>query len=161
MCLKQDGQQVVSAARQHVSRSLSQQGLGLPATLFVLVILGLLVVAITELEHSSAEGVSLSILSSRSHFAAQSGVQSALTRLLDFDATNPATVVTPGACISGFTLAYSVDGLSGCEAAVTCAMQRADVDADGAAENFFTLTSTGSCEVGEYSAMRSVEVRVR
>ena len=141
--------------------ALSQRGLGLPATLFVLVILGLLAVAITELEQSAAEGVSMSMLSTRAFYAAESGAQSGLARLFDFDTGDPNTVVNPTACIADFSLTYTVAGLSGCTAAVTCSLQRADMDADGSAEYFFTIDSTGTCDFGDTSAMRSVEVRAR
>lgn len=159
MCPDADKTEVSRLKALGESRLTTQQGLGLPATLFVLVILGLLVVAITELERSSAEGTSLSMLSTRAFYAAESGAQSGLARLFNFDVGDPDTIVTPAACNADFVLTFSVSGLQGCTAAVTCVMQSADTDADGTTENFFTIGSTGRCQSGETLAVRSVEVR--
>ncbi|MDG9670196.1 hypothetical protein ONV78_20835 [Hahella sp. CR1] len=124
-----------------------QAGLGLPAALFVIVILGLLVVAITELERSTAEGVSMDILSTRAFYAAETGAQAALGRLFPAGGAD-------NNCSVGFPdLNFTADGLTGCSASVVCLTDSAGGD------DYFTLRSTGSCGGGDETASRTIEVR--
>lgn len=144
---------------RQLSLGQQQRGLGLPATLFVLIIIALLAVAITELERSSAQGVSVSMQSTRAFYAAESGLQSGLARLFNF--VDPAIAANPTACIADFTLIFAVRGLQDCSAAITCTSQSVDKDADGKADIFFTVGSTGTCGTGDNTAVRAVEVRAR
>lgn len=128
-----------------------QTGLGLPAALFVIVVLALIAVAITELERTSAESFSFNVLSQRAFYAAESGAQVGLNRLFP-----------PGGAASDCTNAYfgtsqtyTQGGLNGCSVTVAC---RADTVG---ADTIFTLTATGQCGTGSDSAIRVIEVRAR
>src|SRR5690606_21486983 len=91
-----------------------QQGLGLPAAIFVILILALIAVAVTELEQSGVQAKTYEIMSTRAFFAAESGAQAAVNRLLPPGGT-------PAACTANFFSAnYTVAGLNGCSSAVSC-----------------------------------------
>ncbi len=135
---------------EHMS-SRRQTGIGLPAALFVIVVLALVAVAITELERSSAESFSFNVLSQRAFYAAESGAQIGLNRLFP-----------PGGAASdcnnsyfGVTQTFSQAGLQGCSVNVAC---RADTVGT---ETVYTLTATGQCGAGADSAIRIVEVRAK
>jgi len=128
-----------------------QQGLGLPAAIFVILILALIAVAVTELEQSGVQAKTYEIMSTRAFFAAESGAQAAVHRLFPPGGR-------PAACTANFFSAnYAVAGLNGCSSAVSC---REDV-ANGVSH--YTLRSTGSCNAGSGvdEVRRLVEVRVK
>ncbi len=133
----------------------NQRGLGLPAALFLIVILGLLVVAITELERTTAEGVSIGVQSARAYYAAESGAQAALVSLLPINAADPSDPADPSACPVLADINFATPGLGGCSAARECFRDEVD------GESYFTLRSTGTCGSGSEAAVRVVEVRAK
>lgn len=121
-----------------------QRGAGLPVALFIITVLALLVAGMAQLQQSSGEAVSLQIQSQRAFFAAESGAQVGVGRILD-DPDNPQ-------CFSG-TISFSNAGLDGCRVEISC---------DGTpGDEVFTLASAGYCGSGPDAASRTVEVRVR
>ncbi|WP_020406373.1 hypothetical protein [Hahella ganghwensis] len=143
----------------HVSsgliRSQRQSGLGLPAALFLIVVLGLLVVAITELERTTAEGVSINVQSARAFYAAQSGAEAALVTLFPIDEADPSNAAAPTDCPAYGTISFNAGntGLIGCSADISCFKDEVSSVA------YFTLRSTGSCGSGAEAATRTIEVR--
>lgn len=127
-----------------------QRGIGLPVALFVITVLALIVVALTDLEESSGISFSLDINSMRAFYAAESGAQVALAEVF------PAGGST-GTCasISPITKSFTSSGLNGCSATLVC-----NVDND-AGISYFTLRSTGSCGTGIDTAERVIVVRAR
>ncbi len=134
-----------------------QKGLGLPATLFLIVVLGLLVVAITELERSTAESVSINVQSARAFYAAQSAAEAALVTLFPINESDPSDAASPTDCPALGTINFADDntGLIGCSVTVECFKDEVAGDA------YFTLRSTGTCGSGGEAAIRAVEVRAR
>ena len=133
-----------------------QKGVGLPMAIFIIVILSFLVVAITQLEQRTGESVSMSVLSSRAFYAAESGAQVALAKLFPPGTDNTCTAV------DGDQYQFNQPGLTNCSATINCAVETV------AAESYFTITSTGMCglfedPVGEGipadAAQRRVQVR--
>ena len=119
-----------------------QRGAGLPVALFIITVLALLVLGMAQLQQSANESVSLQIQSQRAFFAAESGAQVGVGRILN-DPGNPQ-------CFAG-SITFSGAGLNGCRAEITC-------NPNGGA---FTLKSTGYCGSAQGGASRTVEVRVR
>jgi MSHA biogenesis protein MshP len=132
----------------YLNRIDRQQGVGLPATIFLIVILALIVLAMSDLTEDSNTGFAQDFESTRAFYAAESGAQIALNRVfvggtacndalgyLDFDAggDNP--------------------GLNNCVAQLVCR-----VDAV-AGTDYMTFTSTATCGSGLDQATRSVQVR--
>ena len=122
----------------------NQKGAGLPVALFIITVLALLVLGMSQLQQSASESVSLQIQSQRAFFAAESGAQVGVGRVLD-DPGNPQ-------CFSG-TINFSSAGLNGCRAEISCDVTTGD--------EVFTLTSEGYCGTGADAASRTVEVRLQ
>jgi len=125
-----------------------QQGIGLPATVFIIVILSLIVVAMGDLTESSNLGFGQDYNSMRAFYAAESGAQVALNR------------VFVGTQICGDTWA-DIDfdngsanpGLDNCVAELACTQN------DVTGSNYYTFTSTATCGSGFEVSTRSIEVR--
>jgi MSHA biogenesis protein MshP len=116
------------------------------SAIFLVVVVGMLVVAITGMVRTSADVFAQDVVSHRAFLAAESGVQLALNRVF--------APVGAGTCVNrNWDLASS--GLPSCQAAVSC---RAEVVAGN---SFFTLVSDGRCDVGGYVAQRRVLVRAK
>jgi MSHA biogenesis protein MshP len=122
-----------------------QTGAGLPVALFIITVLALLVVGMAQLQESSGRSISLQIQSQRAFFAAESGGQVGVKRVLA-DPSNPQ-------CFADDTLNFPTGGLSGCRADISCT----DITGDG----LFEVVSEGRCGSGQEEASRIVEVRLR
>lgn len=128
-----------------------QRGAGLPVALFIITVLALLVAGMAQLQESSGQAVSLQIQSQRAFYAAESGAQVAVARVLE-----------GGSCAAlGGPLLFSEVGLSGCRAEFACSSILLDIEGGPAEETVFDLTSQGRCGTGTDQAERTVEVRVR
>lgn len=123
-----------------------QDGLGLVSAIFLIVVVGLLVVAITRMVRTSGEVFAQDIMSHRAFLAAESGVQLGLNRVF--------APVGAGTC-ANWNWDLTSSGLPSCEATVAC---RAEVVAGN---SFFTLESDGRCDVGGFVAERRVLVRAQ
>jgi len=141
--------------RSAIKYAMHQHGLGLPAALFLIVILGLLVVAITELERTSGEGISISVQSSRAYYAAESGAQAAQVTLFPINDADPSEAAAPSACPALGVINFATAGLMGCSATRQCFRDEVD------GESYFTIRSTGTCGSGSDAAIRVVEVRAK
>ncbi len=124
----------------------AQRGIGLPATIFIITVLALIVVAMAELNQSSSQAFAQSFQSQKAFYAAESGAQVALNRIF----------VGGVACnnsIADIDFSSAGDGLQDCVADLGCNQ----VTVSGV--NYFTISSTASCGGGFGEATRSVEVR--
>jgi len=128
-----------------------QHGFGLPMALFVVTVLAIIIASMASLQSDSASGVSLQVQAHRAFYAAESGVEGALNRLLPPDGS-------PGlSCATApfFSATFNVAGLNGCSTSVTCS----SVTVSG--NDYYTLISTGTCGSGVDAAQRILEVRAR
>ncbi len=130
--------------------SKKQVGAGLPLALFIITVLSLIVLGMSQLQESSGNAVSLQIQSQRTFFAAESGAQVAVSQVL-----------ASGSCgMASSGINFSVSGLSACSAALAC--DPLPVPASGTASSpLFLVTSTGQCGIGSERAERIVEVVVQ
>ncbi|PHQ23829.1 hypothetical protein CLH62_19015 [Marinobacter guineae] len=124
-----------------------QTGAGLPIALFIITVLALLVIGMAQLQESSGKAVSLQIQSQRAFFAAESGAQVGVHRILS-QLNNGAAVSCP-ADITSFGASL---GLTSCSVEYAC-----DTVSGGA----HTLVSVGRCGTGADRAERTIEVRVQ
>lgn len=115
-----------------------QSGAGLPVALFVITVLALLVIGMAQLQESSSKAVSLQIQSQRAFFAAESGAQVAVARLIAGESCPAAPITFAGA------------GLSACSVSISCT-----------GSDTFKVVSTGNCGSGADLASRTVEVSLR
>ncbi|PSF05543.1 hypothetical protein C7H09_14210 [Marinobacter fuscus] len=127
-----------------------QAGAGLPVALFVITVLALLVLTMAQMQQAGGEAVSLQIQSQRAFFAAESGAQLAVHKVLE---ANDCSAVPA-------SLGFSAAGLNGCGAALDCESVIAPLDGAGG-NTVYSLTSRGWCGQGMDRAERTVEVRVR
>jgi len=127
-----------------------QQGIGLPATVFIIVILSLIVVAMGDLTESSSLGFGQNYQSMRAFYAAESGAQIALNR-----------VFVGGQACSNALVDIDFDsggdnpGLNDCIVELECSGDTVS------SIEYRTLISTATCGSGFEQAIRSIEVRAK
>lgn len=127
----------------------SQGGAGLPLALFVLVVLSLVAVALSELSREAGNRHGLEVNAVRAFYAAESGAQMAVHRVYP-----PAG--SGSACSAGVVgQTFAVEGLVGCRVSVDCVSQVIG------ASTFREFTSTGVCGSFQDEARRIVQVRVK
>lgn len=133
-----------------LSSKARMRGIGLPATIFVITVLALIVVAITDLTRQSAQGFSQSFQSQRAFYAAESGAQVALNRIFV-----GGTACNAALANIDFNSRGTNEGLDGCQALLSCSQITIN------STNYYTVNSVGQCGVGFEQAQRSVQVRAR
>jgi MSHA biogenesis protein MshP len=129
-----------------------QTGAGLPVALFIVTVLSLIVLSMSQLQESSGNAISLQIQSQRAFFAAESGAQVGVAKTL---ASEDCSVV------HGERMSFTNDGLQNCQSDLSCSSEEFDIEGDSLPEKVFTVTSIGQCGSGQDAASRTVEVRVR
>lgn len=134
-----------------------QSGAGLPIAIFVITVLTLLVLGMTQLQESSGASVSLQIQSQRAFFAAESGAQAGVAEVLN-DADPPAVCPSSG---SNWSISFPSAALAGCEAAIVCSSVNTPGIGGSGGDRVFSLSSAGQCGSGPDRAERTVEVRFR
>lgn len=127
-----------------------QSGAGLPIALFVITVLALLVLGMSQLQQGSGESLSLQIQSQRAFFAAESGAQVAVRDVLD--ASDCTAISSP--------LNFGAAALAGCSATLACESVTANIGGTGG-DTVYSIISTGQCGAGIDQSTRVVEVRVR
>ena len=128
---------------------LKQRGAGLPVAIFIITVLALIVIGMAQLQQSSGDAVSLQIQSQRAFYAAESGAQIAVRKVLEADSCG--AISSP--------LIFGAGALSDCSAALDCESVSAAIGGGG--NTVFTIESVGQCGAGPDGARRIVEVRVR
>lgn len=132
-----------------------QRGVGLASALFVITVMALLAVLITQLVRSNAEAIGEELNLMRAYFAAQSGIEYGLNRAFppDGDPSDCPAVSPPAvaATASLGSLTFTEQGLSLCTAEIECGTLRVT------GKNYYTLTVTGSCG----GVSRTLQVRAR
>ena len=124
-----------------------QAGAGLPIALFIVTVLSLIVLGMSQLQESSGNAISLQIQSQRAFFAAESGAQVVIADLLKAADGDPLSVTG-----SEEVVFSGVDGLSGCRAEV-------DYSTDSEVVSVKSYGVCGAETQGE--ARRMVEVMLR
>ncbi len=127
---------------------IKQKGLGLPAALFLIVIMVMIVAAINQVNEMNAAAYGREWMSMRAFYTAESGAQTAGVYVLNTSVTTPA-------CDNSFINGLTPAGMSFCTINVTCSSQTVDT------LEYVTLTSTATCGQGEDAATRVIQVRVQ
>lgn len=130
-----------------------QRGFLLPLALFILVVMGALALTISRTGIQTQTSSIQELMNVQAFYAAESGAQRGMQRLFLNAAINRTDV--DGRC-NGWneTYSFTANGLKACTAEVGCTFT---IDADDI-HSFYTITSKGSCGVGQYRAERTVEV---
>ena len=127
-----------------------QRGIGLPATVFIISILALIVVALSELNQSANLAFGQSFQSQRAFYAAESGAQIGLNRIFLGGSSCDNTIADIDFDAGGANL-----GLDDCTADLSCNLITV------AGKNYYTLSSTAVCGGGFEQAERTIQVRAR
>ncbi|RVT45977.1 type II secretory pathway component [Rheinheimera sediminis] len=127
--------------------------------LFIIVVMGLLVAALSRLVISSSSMVSTEVLGARAFFAAQSGLELGLAELYPLQrktsASDSTAIGEPMVCeVKDYV--FSVAGLAQCKAQVSCV----ESDDTNTGIRHYYLTSIGSCGEGSYTSSRTLEMEV-
>lgn len=146
-----------------------QRGFLMPVALFIIVIMGVYVLVLWRTTSQSNIGAVQEIVTVQAFYAAESGAQRGMADLFFPEVSRNQTDF---ACENmSITLPFNVTGLENCQATVTCTCvyENASGCTPGNTANygptapvvhsFYTLTSTGSCNVNNVSAQRTLEVQ--
>jgi MSHA biogenesis protein MshP len=125
-----------------------QKGIGLPGTIFLIVILALVVVAMSDLTETSNQGFAQDYESVRAFYASESGIQVALNRVFV-----GGEVCSTALSDIDFDAAGSNAGLDNCITEIQCRVVSV------AGTDYMTFNSTATCGTGLDQAQRSIEVR--
>jgi MSHA biogenesis protein MshP len=134
----------------------TQGGFLMPLALFIVVGLGALAIAIGRLGSGSFSTAVQETLSVQAFYAAESGAQYAMHRLL-FDAADSGEVDARCAAINGLNLNFSASGLGACSAQLICTPASNEGDNAG----IYRLQSSASCGSGDLLAQRRISVAAR
>ncbi len=148
MCLEFAGRPQVCGGRQ--------AGFLMPLALFIVLGLGALALAISRLGSGSYSAAVQETLAVQAFYAAESGAQYGLHRLL-FDAANKSAVDTRCAAVNGSSVNLTAAGLSDCNVALSCAV----VVNTGETPGIYRLQSTATCGGGTLLTQRSVVTAAR
>ena len=127
-----------------------QAGVGLPATVFLIVIIALIVLALGELNQKSNLGFGQDFYSTKAFYAAESGAQVALNQVFVGTKACAANMTT-----IDFNNKGPNEGLDDCDVQVDCVASLV------ATITYYTFTSTAICGSGFEQAQRRIEVRAR
>ncbi|MCW8875625.1 MAG: PilX N-terminal domain-containing pilus assembly protein [Kangiellaceae bacterium] len=130
-----------------LTRSKYEQGISLAVLLFILIIIGLLATALTNLTSQSTQSNAQQIIATRAFFAAESGAN------LQAQSIFP---ITGASSCANQTYNFTGNGLNGCTATTVCNTITVN------SEDYFQVTSTGQCNSGQpLQATRTIEVRLK
>lgn len=130
-----------------------QRGFLMPLALVIVVGLGALALALSRAGTASASSVVLEGISAQAFYAAESGAQYAMHRLM-FDASDRVEVDGRCAVVDGDSLALTASGLSGCRVQLKCRRQIIT----GSEVRIYSLTSAAICGGGDLIAERTLSV---
>lgn len=130
----------------------AQRGSALVIAVFVIVVMLALALSMARLLSSSAETVVYEVQGNRSLFAAQSGLELALTELF------PLNNGTAGCAAVSAAHTFSGPALQGCSASLSCKAYTATTPG---AVPLFQLSSTANCVAAGFLTSRTVQIEVR
>jgi MSHA biogenesis protein MshP len=150
-----------------------EQGFLLPLAIFIVVVMGVFALAISRNTIQTGTSVVLEVVSTQAFYAAESGAQRGMQVL--FFPTAPANNTrqqVDSRCVGlNTTYTFTVAGLNGCSAAVTCRCKYQDEAgcSPGTAANylantaailstsFYTISSVATCGSGNLRSVRTIE----
>ena len=131
-----------------MTRLTRQSGIGLPAAIFVITLMAVIVVAINQLLSRNAQTFEEELNLTRAFYAAESGAGFAMNTIFPPE-EYPAYASTAECVVGPRDYDFTVDGLNQCSASVSCN------SVSIGATNYATIESVGSCGDVE----RTVQVR--
>lgn len=133
---------------QIMTRLTRQSGIGLPAAIFVITLMAVIVVAVNQLVSRNAQTFEEELNLTRAFYAAESGAGFAMNTV--FPPEEYPAYATTAECAAGpRSYDFTVDGLNQCSASVSCNSVLIG------AVNYATIESVGNCGDVE----RTIQVR--
>lgn len=130
-----------------------QRGFLIPLAAIIVVGLAVMALGIHSLSRQTSTSTITQGLSVQAFFAAESGGQYALNRLL-FNVSDNAVSDANCVAISGTTINFSAPGLQSCQAEISCLVSVAV----GSSLSFYLIESRGSCGAASLFAERRIEI---
>ncbi|RVU33068.1 type II secretory pathway component [Rheinheimera riviphila] len=124
----------------------ASNGSSLVMALFIIVLMSVLLLALGRQLISSSTSVSIEVQGNRAFNAAQSGLQLALTQLFPLNTTESCAAVA-------VSFSFNQPGLQSCTATLSCSQV---TNPDVPTRPLYQLTSTGSCQAGDFNSSRVV-----
>jgi len=132
-------------------------GSSLVIAIFILVVMSALGASMIKILRSSEQTYAYEVLGIRAYAAAQSGIQRKLQQIFPIDTSTPIPAPDSGQC-NNVTFDFStIDGLKNCQAEIECS---AKSHTESGIE-YFTINSTGLCDINGEQTSRSIEVRAK
>ncbi|NQZ88440.1 MAG: pilus assembly PilX N-terminal domain-containing protein [Colwellia sp.] len=135
-------------------RTNRQSGSALVIAIFVIIVLSLLGAALVKTLDSSQESVAFEVFGTRAYNTAQTGIQWQLAQIFPLGGT----IQT---CASISNIPPDVSAISGFEGCEIILAVDACVDFLHDSSRYYTITSTGQCNVGAEITSRTIEVEAR
>ena len=134
----------------------AQVGFLMPLAIFILVAMSFFAITISRVTGQTAIATTQEAISVASFYAADSAAQYAMNQLFYNNAVaiSRATVDASCTAVNGDALTFTVSGLNGCSAVVSCARS---IDAANTT-SYYRIQGQSSCGSGSISAQRIVEV---
>jgi MSHA biogenesis protein MshP len=129
-----------------------QKGSALVIAIFIIVVMTLLGSALVKIISSNAETIAFEVIGTRAYQAAQTGAQKKMSEL--FPLSPAVGVCSTNILPDDFS---SIQGLENCEAVNVACIEDATVNG----VTYYTITSTGQCNVAGVSTSRKVEISAR
>ncbi len=154
-------QQATTANTYLSTASKKQQGSALLMAIFIMVVLMLLGTALVKVLSTSSEGIAQEVLGTRALMAAKAGAEAELTKL--FPLNGAISACNSSTSYDNFS---NVSGLNNCRAVTSC-NNYANHDAGEGEVNYYRITSTGHCGIGNVDSdgvvlsTRRVQVEAR
>jgi MSHA biogenesis protein MshP len=132
----------------------AQKGSALVIAIFIIIVISLLGAALVNMLRSSQEKVAYEVLGTRAYTAAQSGVQWQLSET--FPLNSNAVACKSQTVIDSTTPSFNgTKGLTQCSVSVSCS------DFERTGIRYFTIKSTGQCDIDGEVTARTIEVEAR
>lgn len=128
-----------------------QRGSALVVAVFIIVVMLALVLSLSRLLISSSESVVYEVQGTRTLFAAQSGLELALSQLFPLGGSAACAAVAANQSFSGAAL-------QSCSATISCT---AYTDPTPGATTVYRLSSSAICSAGSFDTRRTVQIEVR
>jgi MSHA biogenesis protein MshP len=133
-----------------------QHGFLMPLAIFILVTVSFFAITISRVTGQTAVATTQEAISIASFYAAESGAQYAMNRLFYDTGSAISRVSVDANCtaVNGSNLAFTVSGLDGCSASLSCSRS---IDAADTT-SYYRIQSQGDCGSAAVSAQRSIEI---
>jgi len=134
------------------SKTISKhQGSALVQAIFIVTVMALLGATLVRVFSSNAETIAYEVIGTRALQAAQAGMQKKMAELFPH---------APNASVCSGSVEYdfsTIQGLKNCKAIdVTCTL-----DATVAGTSYYSIVSTGQCNVADVLTSRKIEVKAK